>query len=201
MLQYTLSTIRVSILSLFLSISYAEESEFPGRQTFPEVQVITLEELFRQKDDVIIVDVRSEYEYETLRIKGAINIPLARSTFADELFSLSESTNKSIVFYCNGRTCYKSYKAVVKAKYHNIDNCLSFDAGIFDWAKAFPEYAELLGKSPIKPNDLISTKDFHARLLTPEEFGKKIGRKAIVLDVRDRFQREAIGFFLVLRKR
>jgi len=171
------------------------EDEYPGRNVFPEVEIYEVTELYQQKDQVVIVDVRSKYEYETLRAKGALNIPLSSSTFGEELRKLRASTEKPIVFYCNGRTCYKSYKAARKALYYKVENCFSFDAGIFDWAKAHPGEAVLLGRSPINVNDLISKSSFKKKLIEPNKFGLKVGSKSIVLDVRDRFQREAIGFF------
>lgn len=194
------------ILALFVALSNVqaaekaeeeqkEKEEFPGRSVFSEVEIYGLEELYQQKDQVIIVDVRSKYEYETLRAKGALNIPLSSPTFGEELIKLRASTDKPIVFYCNGRTCYKSYKAARKAIYYKVKNCFSFDSGIFDWAKAHPDEAVLLGRSPINVNNLISKKSFKKKLIDPEIFGSKVGSGSLVLDVRDRFQREAVGFF------
>ncbi len=190
------------LLALFVALANAqtaeekaEQEEFPGRSKFSEVEIYELEKLYQQKDQVIIVDVRSEYEYETLRAKGALNIPLSSLTFGEELMKLRASTDKPIVFYCNGRTCYKSYKAARKAINYKVENCFSFDSGIFDWAKAHPDEAVLLGRSPINVNNLISKKAFKKKLIDPEKFGSKVGSRSLVLDVRDRFQREAVGFF------
>ena len=190
------------LLAFFVALSCAQaaekakaKKEFPGRDVFPEVQIYELAELYQQKDQVVIVDVRSSYEFDTLRAKGAINIPVSSKTFGEELRKLRASTDKPIVFYCNGRTCYKSYKAGRKAIYYKVDNTFSFDSGIFDWAKAHPGEAVLLGHSPVNVRDLISKKTFKKKLIDPEKFGLRVGNNSIVLDVRDRFQREAIGFF------
>lgn len=189
-------------LAFFLAFSCAQaaekakvKKEFPGRDVFPEVKTYEIAELFEQKDQVVIVDVRSAYEFATLRAKGAINIPVSSKKFGEELRKLRENTDKPIVFYCNGRTCYKSYKAGRKAIYYKVDNTFSFDSGIFDWAKAHPDQAVLLGHSPVNVNDLISKKTFKKKLIDPQKFGEKVGPGSIVLDVRDRFQREAVGFF------
>ena len=50
------------------------------------------------------------------------------------------------MFYCNGRTCFKSYHAVKKANAVGIKNTYAFDAGIFEWVKSQPKHSELLGK-------------------------------------------------------
>ncbi len=45
-------------------------NEFPARKLFPAVPHIEIDDLHKQIKQVIVVDVRSEYEFETLRIKG-----------------------------------------------------------------------------------------------------------------------------------
>lgn len=172
-----------------------KKTEFPGRDKYKDVKVIELEDLFAQRNDVIIVDARSSYEYETLRVKGALNISLSSKNFGEEVARLRATSDKPIVFYCNGKTCFKSYKAVRKAMFHNIDNVMSFDAGIFDWAKSYPNEAVLLGETPINPKHLIAKSTFKKKLLDPAEFGRTVGPGTIVVDVRDLQQREAIGFF------
>ena len=187
---------------LFAADEDEESKEFPGRPLYPEVSVIELDELYRRLDEVIVVDVRSAYEYETLRIKGAINVPLSSNTFVSRLRQLRMSDPRPIVVYCNGKTCMKSYKAARKCAVNKIDNVHSYDAGVMDWARTYPEHAELLGKSPVDPNRLISKKEFKKHLLSPDAYGEQVANSsAIVLDVRDRFQREALSIFVGRERR
>ena len=72
-------------------------SEFPGRPLYPEVSVIELDDLFRRLDEVIVVDVRSSYEYGTLRVKGAVNIPLSSNTFVSRMRKLRMSDTRPII--------------------------------------------------------------------------------------------------------
>ena len=181
----------------------AAEEEFPGRVKYPNVPYITLSQIFVQKNALIIVDVRSQYEFETLRIKGAINIPVADKSFEFQVSKLRQSTDKPIAFYCNGHRCLKSYQAVKKAQQAGIDNTIAFDGGIFDWTKAHPEHAVLLGQSPVDTKKLIGAKTFQSRLLHPDLFSESIAQSrnnAIVIDVRDKFQRAGIGFYPGLEK-
>jgi len=176
--------------------------EFPGRPLYPEVSVIELDELYRRLDEVIVVDVRSSYEYETLRVKGAINVPLSSKTFVSRMRQLRMSDPRPIVVYCNGKTCMKSYKAARKCAVNKIDNVHSYDSGVMDWARTYPEHAELLGKSPVDPKKLISKKEFKKHLLSPDAYGDQVANSsAIVLDVRDRFQREALSIFVGRERR
>ena len=116
----------------------AENSELPGRKTYPYVKYIDLKNFYWKFEAVTIVDVRSRYEFQTLRIKGAINIPLASRNFIKAMRILRKETHRPIIVYCNGKTCLKSYQAVTKCISANIKNIIDFDAGILDWEKTYP---------------------------------------------------------------
>ena len=185
-------------LSVCITTANANTDGFPGRKEFPKVPVYELSELKDKIDQVVVVDTRSKYEYDTLKIKGSVHIPVAAKTFEQQVQALSAKTNKPIVFYCNGRTCFKSYLAVKKSQAVNVTNTFAYDAGIFEWVKSQPNKSELLGKSPVKAQHLIDAKIYQARLLNPDQFSEKIlstGRESMVLDVRDMYQRAGVGFF------
>ena len=170
------------------------DAAFPLRSEYKEVATIETAELAKRLDQMMIVDVRSKYEYDTLHIKGALLIPVSDTSFVDEIRKLRDKTDQPIVFYCNGITCHKSYDAGRLAYIYHIPNTYTYDAGIAQWAKTHPERCVLLGKSPIQAQDLIRDDQFKARLLEPKVFEAKIGPSAIVLDVRDKNQRRA-GLF------
>jgi rhodanese-related sulfurtransferase len=169
----------------------AAATAFPLRAKYLDVTVIETADLAKRYNDVVIVDVRTKYEYDTLRIKDAQLIDVTDRTFVEQVRQLRKQTAKPIVFYCNGKTCHKSYDAVLHSLNARIPNVLCYDAGIADWAKAHPENTSLLGKSPVKPEDLISKDAFKARLLDPKAFETKVDGKSIVLDVRSRVQRDS----------
>lgn len=183
---------------LFSSVVYAVDEGFPGRSEYPDVFVYEKAQLFDDFKNVVLVDTRSKYEYETLRIKGAVNIPVSSKDFGAMVKQLRASTNKPIVFYCNGRTCYKSYRAGREANNLNIENTYAYDAGIFEWAKTYPDHAILLGKSPVNPNEIISSRKYTSHLLEPEKFSEKAYQmrgSSLVIDIRDRYQRAGTGLF------
>jgi len=195
----TLSIILSALLvGLFTTSTYAKNDEFPGRTKFPTLPYMELDDLHEKLNDVIVVDARSLLEFETLRIKKAINIPVASKTFEDEVLQLRKSTGKPIVFYCNGRKCMKSFIAVEKAKAVGVKNVYAYDAGIFEWTVAHPDEAVLLDQTPVNTSALISKDNFHKRLLNPDIFSTKaadMGNQSMVLDVRDKYQRSGVGFF------
>ncbi len=183
---------------LFIASAVAADENFPGRAKHPDVPVMSINELAGKINDVVVVDARSALEFDTLRINGAVNIPVASKTFDKQVTDIRKKTNKPIVFYCNGRTCFKSYRAVRLAKKAGLDNVYAYDAGMFEWAKTYPQYATLLGSSPIKHSDIISREEFSKRLLHPTVFSDKafvLGKNSMILDVRDKYQRGAAGFF------
>ena len=193
------------LLSLFSSISaIAADKGFPGRAEFPEIPLYQKADLLRDLNKVVVVDARSSLEFKTIRVKGAVNIPIASKKFTEMVKALRKKTKKSIVFYCNGRTCYKSYKAAKTALKAGVRNVYAYDAGIFEWAKAYPKHAELLGKSPIDPKHLISKAKFTERFLKPLQFTEKArstpSSKRLILDVRDMYQRAGVGFFIGIER-
>jgi len=187
------------VFQLFVSTQVlANKSEFPGRVEFPEVAVMSMAQLQAKFNDVVIVDARSSYEYETLRIKGALNISVAASDFNSKVLKLRKNTTAAIVFYCNGRTCFKSYKAVEKAKKAGVSNVFAYDAGMFEWAKANPKKSVLRNISPINTSDIISKDSYKSRLLDAQAFinkARKSDKSTLVLDIRDMYQRAGISFF------
>lgn len=183
--------------ALFLLVSTAVKSaeEFPVRSLYPKVQPIELEELYSKLEEVIIFDVRSTYEFETLHIKGSRHLALNDKDFVEKLKQLRQNNTKPFVFYCNGHTCKKSYKATQKAMRGRISNVLVFDAGVFDWTRAHPDQAVLLGQTPVNPSYLLGKEKLAEHMLEPEEFGRRVGHNTLVLDIRDNIQKSGISLF------
>lgn len=199
-LRLTFTTLVILLVAPIHALQAATDkstqAEFPGRSLYPEVKVLELHTLKKRLDDVVIVDVRSVYEYQTLRITNAVNLPLSEDNFINDIAKLRATTNKDIVFYCNGKTCMKSYKAALSCLNANIKGIFAYDAGIMDWAKAYPKHATLLNKTLNDPALLITASQFKKHLLEPDAFAEKIANgKSIVLDVRERFQRDSLALF------
>lgn len=186
------------VIGLVGSAASFANDDFPGRAKYKKVPYIELADLYKQLKDVVVVDARSKLEFETLRVKDSVNIPVASKKFEEEVAKLRSTTDKPIVFYCNGHTCMKSYIATKKAMAANVDKVFAFDAGIFDWTKAHPDQAVLLGSSPVNLSHLIPKSNFKKRLLSPDDFSTRAtaeDKKYMIIDVRDKFQRAGVGFY------
>lgn len=177
----------------------ADEIQFPLREKYRDIPIISHQELYRQLDSTVLVDVRSKYEFDTLHIKNAVNISISNAGFITRLMKIRERDPRPIVFYCNGITCAKSYKACDKAVKFGIKDVSTFDLGIFGWTKAHPDAAVLLGESPVSLDKLIDDELRQAHLLTPGDFVAAIGKRTMVIDIREHFQRDVIILTKVTR--
>jgi rhodanese-related sulfurtransferase len=203
--MFNLVTLEVGAMKRFIGVfmlvlsglvhplANAANEEYPLRVRYPDVLIMSTDDLTKRFNEVLVIDVRSKYEYDTLHIKDAVNVPLTTG-FGQKMEQLRAKNDKPFVFYCNGKTCHKSYDAALLAEKARLDRIYAYDAGIFDWAKAQPERTVLLGRSPIKPEYLIDETRFKAHLIEPKDFATRIGDKSVVLDVRDRVQRDTALF-------
>ncbi len=170
----------------------AADDDFPLRPYYPEVPFIGTEELLEKYDTTIIIDIRSSFEYDVAKINKAVLLPLTETEFAEKLEKLRPKTAPTpIVFYCNGHSCAKSYKAAQLALSLGFTNVFAYDGGIFDWISAAPNKATLMGETPARTERIISKEQFQNRLLDFETFTQQSREPdTIVIDIRDPFQRE-----------
>ncbi len=177
------------ILSLIVSLTTIANDKFPLRKKYKELATISHQKLYTNLKKYKVIDVRSEYEFKTLHIKGALHIPISNQGFISSVEKIRDKTPLAIVFYCNGITCKKSYQAAQKAFTAKIKNCFVFDLGVLGWSDHHPDAAVLLGQNPVPRNMLISEKKFQKHNLGPINFIKKINDDSIIIDIREPFQR------------
>lgn len=69
--------------SLFLVNAVLANDDFPGRKLYQQINTLSKEELYKKmnNEQVVVVDVRSAYEYKTLKILNSINLPVAEKNF------------------------------------------------------------------------------------------------------------------------
>jgi rhodanese-related sulfurtransferase len=172
----------------------ASADEFPLRKDFPGLGTMATDELARSVEagTAVVIDVRSDFEFETIHVLGAKHVPLARKTLLADLEGLRpKRDDRPLVFYCNGTTCAKSYRAAQMAKEAGFDNCFVYDAGVFTWTETHPQLAALMGKTPADPARLISKEALAARMLSFEDFkARSQDPDAVIVDIRDPVQRK-----------
>ena len=170
------------------------EEGFPLREKFNKVKYIDIKALNREYEKTIIVDVRSKIEFDAIHINKAFHIPVGTNLFIKNLEKVREKSGSiPIVFYCNGRTCAKSYEAAEYAMESGFLNVYTYDGGVSEWVNAYPAKATLMGKTPVPLKKLITHEMLAKRKINFAEFKKKAENPhAIVVDVREPFQRKSI---------
>ena len=94
-----------------------------------EIDVKTLNEKILNKEDFILIDVRTDSEYYLSNIKQAIHIPM--NTIPENLESLDKS--KEIIVQCkSGIRSEKVCEFLLNNNYKNVKN---LKGGIVAWAK------------------------------------------------------------------
>lgn len=85
------------------------------------------------KDQVHLIEVLSEEQYDEMHIKGAINIPLKRiGKEAREKFDKGDT----IVVYCSDHECQSSPSAAKKLEDLGFNNVYDYEGGKKEWKEA-----------------------------------------------------------------
>ena len=102
-----------------------------------------------QAKGAVVIDARSAAEYAEGHIKGAVSVPYKEksdkkpdfdaSKDSVDLAKLPADKSKSIVTYCNGHDCWKSYKLAVAAIKAGHKSVYWLRDGLPGWkAKGYP---------------------------------------------------------------
>jgi predicted sulfurtransferase len=72
----------------------------PPRQSVGNLTAERLKGLIDRREEVFLVDTRTEYEFKQGHIRGSVNIPLPKFRVIGEILPANKSTH--LVFYCRG---------------------------------------------------------------------------------------------------
>lgn len=113
----------------------------------PGVQRITAKEAQKlQGQGAVIVDTRTEKEFKTRRIKGALWAAYVEKSLKDVAFNAAQDDftaldkltqappAKPVIFACNGAECWKSYKAAKVAAGKGYKTVYWLRGGLPEWA-------------------------------------------------------------------
>lgn len=113
----------------------------------PSVQVVAADEVRKlQADGAWLIDTRTEKEFKTKHIGGAVHAAYVEKSLKDVAFNAAvddfsalervEGLSKDtvVIFACNGAECWKSYKAAKVAKGMGFKNVFWFRGGLPEWA-------------------------------------------------------------------
>ena len=95
----------------------------------PVIDVQALDKKLKNKDDFILLDVRTDREYFLSSIQGSIHIPM--NTIPENIDKLDK--DKEIVVLCkSGIRSEKVWEFLIKNNFKNSKNLLG---GIVEWSK------------------------------------------------------------------
>ncbi len=136
-------------LTMLLATGQAMAGKVPTPESVEGVSIVDAEWVKANMGKVKVYDARKKGEYVEKHVPGAISAPYkeksAKSVDFDESkdkFKLSKypkDKNASIVVYCNGPKCWKSYKSVVRLVRNGYTNVHWLRDGFPGWQdKGYP---------------------------------------------------------------
>ena len=122
----TIIVILLIALLLFISFKFLTTKEEPT-SNYNKITVDKAKEMM-EKEDVIIIDVRTEDEYNTSHIKNAVLIP--NETIGNEKLKEVSNLNQKIIVYCrSGARSKKAAMKLINIGYKNVYDM----GGIMNW--------------------------------------------------------------------
>lgn len=114
--------------------------------SLPGVSRITAREAQKlQSQGAVVVDTRTEKEYKTKRIRGAVLAAYVEKSLKDVAFNAAQDDfqalekldkidrSKAVIFACNGAECWKSYKAAKVAAAKGYKTVYWLRGGLPEW--------------------------------------------------------------------
>ena len=114
--------------------------------SLPGVRRVTAKEALQlQGQGAVIVDTRTEKEFKTKRIKGALWAAYVEKSLKDVAFNATQDDfsaldkltqagpGKAVIFACNGAECWKSYKAAKVAASKGYKTVYWLRGGLPEW--------------------------------------------------------------------
>jgi len=174
----SLRSCAVSLVALSLVLS-ASLPLLAAETEFRSVSTEVLKDMLDGKKPFVLIDARTQEEYQEAHIGRAINI--TEKGFAEQAGTLPSDKAALLVFYCNGIKCGKSKKVALKAKGAGYSNILIYANGFPGWEeKGMPIVA---GANYAKK---IETTKLSAAAL--EKLLREKKGDYLLVDVRDEFE-------------
>ena len=101
--------------------------ELEIKQTFPNVEHISLAEYSSQFQGAVIIDVREADEYAVSHLPGAIHVQNL-----DVLADIADNNEQPLVLYCS--VGYRSASLVQQLQDLGLDNVYNLQGALFAWA-------------------------------------------------------------------
>lgn len=197
MFKFLKITVSALALGLALSTAHAADDPFPLRKEakYADLKFINIDEFEKEKGGAVVIDVRSQFEYDTIHIDGAKNVSINLMNFAAKVEELrkKKDPNKKILLYCNGAACTQSPDAGLALKTAGFDNFYVFDGGVGAFARKHPENTQFMGKPLGDASKLHAPTKLTERQVAYDKIvGEQGNKNAVLIDVRENFFRKKV---------
>lgn len=88
-----------------------------------------LRDLMKDRENAILIDVRTKEEFEEVKIKNSINIPLSELMY--NISEIEEYRGKNVIIYC--RSGHRSITACNLLSIEGFSNVYNLEKGIIDY--------------------------------------------------------------------
>lgn len=92
-----------------------------------------LNDLIRQDEDVLLLNVLSQEDFEKEHIPGSHNIPESREDFVSQVEKLAGRKDRPVVVYCASKDCQASPSAARKLTEAGFEHVTDFEGGMAAW--------------------------------------------------------------------
>ena len=96
------------------------------------INVQTAHQKLQENPEIIILDLRTDDEFELFYIEGAVNIDATAKYFAFEISSLDKG--KTYLIHCHSGE--RSLTALAEFKTQGFENIIHMDGGMREWNHA-----------------------------------------------------------------
>jgi rhodanese-related sulfurtransferase len=168
-----------------------DEQHFPLRPFYPTVKTIDTDRFLEIYFNAIIIDVRSRFEFDVVRINKAKHVPLSEDDFIASISRYRSLISETpMVFYCNDSACSSAFRAVLLARAAGYTNLFVYDAGVFPLLMVAPEKITLMVTTPAQP-DLVISNDYYNKVrIDFKEFKERsTGMGTLLIDIRNIYNR------------
>lgn len=179
------------VLLIASTVAATDEQDYPLRPFYPAVKTIDTDRFLEIYFDAIIIDVRSRFEFDVVRINKAKCVPLSEDDFIASIRRYRSLISETpMVFYCNDSACSSAFRAVLLAQAAGYTNVFVYDAGVFPLLMVAPEKITLMATTPAQP-DLVISSDYYDKVrIDFKEFKERSTKiSTLLIDIRDIYNR------------
>jgi len=94
-----------------------------------------LEQKLKTRDDIVLVEVLAQDEYDQYHLPYSINVPLS-DQFESDIVSRVADNDTPIVVYCKNSRCNASSKAAHRIEVLGYSRVYDYEGGKEDWKSA-----------------------------------------------------------------